>query len=151
MDSDRILGAGIIIACILAAVLYFGFIYLGFAEEVLLVIVSIAFLLILGIGGWIGWTMASTPSPEPIEDLDVQDTSPEAIEDVDFEESSEESEEEFREKISSIDGMTERRVNALIEGGYDSIDSLKQVDESDLTEVKGIGSTLAKRIKSKYR
>lgn len=84
MNSDRALGAGIILACIVAAVLYFGFIYLGFAQEVLLVVVSIALLLVLGIGGWIGLTMASTPSPEPVEDLDESIT--ESEENLDFEE-----------------------------------------------------------------
>jgi predicted DNA-binding transcriptional regulator len=29
----------------------------------------VAFIAILGIGGWIGWTMATTPPPKPIEDI----------------------------------------------------------------------------------
>ncbi len=85
MDSSRVLGAGIIIGCVLAAILYFGFIFIGFAEEVLLVVVSIAFLVILGIGGWIGWTMANTPSPEPIEDLDLNDSDLDLEDDIDSE------------------------------------------------------------------
>jgi len=35
--------------------------------------VFIAFIAILGIGAWIGWTMASTPPPKPIEDIQMQD------------------------------------------------------------------------------
>lgn len=31
--------------------------------------VMIAFVAIMGIGGWIGWTMATTPPPKPIEDI----------------------------------------------------------------------------------
>jgi predicted DNA-binding transcriptional regulator len=31
--------------------------------------VLVAFIAILGIGGWIGWTMATTPPPKPIEDI----------------------------------------------------------------------------------
>jgi hypothetical protein len=31
--------------------------------------VLIAFIAIMGIGAWIGWTMATTPPPKPIEEL----------------------------------------------------------------------------------
>ena len=31
--------------------------------------VFIAFIAILGIGAWIGWTMATTPPPKPIEEI----------------------------------------------------------------------------------
>jgi predicted DNA-binding transcriptional regulator len=31
--------------------------------------VFVAFLAVIGIGAWIGWTMATTPPPKPIEDL----------------------------------------------------------------------------------
>lgn len=92
MDSDRSIGAGIIIVCIVAAIAFFGPLVVdfpwGFALAVRAV-VSIGFLVLLGIGGWIGWTMASTPSPEPVEDLDFED---EELEEVELEE--EETEEE---------------------------------------------------------
>ena len=35
--------------------------------------VLIAFVLILGIGAWIGWTMATTPPPKPIEELETEE------------------------------------------------------------------------------
>jgi hypothetical protein len=35
--------------------------------------VLMAFIAILGIGGWIGWTMATTPPPKPIEDIPVSE------------------------------------------------------------------------------
>jgi len=35
--------------------------------------VYLAFILILGIGAWIGWTMATTPPPKPIEELEVEE------------------------------------------------------------------------------
>ncbi len=73
LDSDRVLGAGILVGVILAAIAYFGFIYLGYKMEVLLVVVSVAFLAVLGIGGWIGWTMVTTPTPEEIEDIEDMD------------------------------------------------------------------------------
>jgi predicted DNA-binding transcriptional regulator len=31
--------------------------------------VFIAFIAIMGIGAWIGWTMATTPPPKPIEEI----------------------------------------------------------------------------------
>jgi predicted DNA-binding transcriptional regulator len=31
--------------------------------------VFVGFVAILGIGAWIGWTMATTPSPKPIEEM----------------------------------------------------------------------------------
>jgi H+/Cl- antiporter ClcA len=31
--------------------------------------VLVAFIAIIAIGGWIGWTMATTPPPKPIEDI----------------------------------------------------------------------------------
>jgi predicted DNA-binding transcriptional regulator len=31
--------------------------------------VLVVFIAILGIGAWIGWTMATTPPPKPIEDI----------------------------------------------------------------------------------
>ena len=35
--------------------------------------VFIAFIAILGIGAWIGWTMATTPPPKPIEEIEVEE------------------------------------------------------------------------------
>ena len=35
--------------------------------------VLIAFVAILAIGAWIGWTMATTPPPKPIEDFEVEE------------------------------------------------------------------------------
>ncbi len=35
--------------------------------------VYLAFILILGIGAWIGWTMATTPPPKPIEELEAEE------------------------------------------------------------------------------
>ena len=36
--------------------------------------VLIAFVAILGIGAWIGWTMATTPPPKPIEEIEAEET-----------------------------------------------------------------------------
>jgi len=40
--------------------------------DTVLVLVSIAFIAILAIGAWIGWTMATTPPPKPIEEITTE-------------------------------------------------------------------------------
>ena len=40
--------------------------------DVVLVLVSIAFIAVLAIGAWIGWTMATTPPPKPIEEITTE-------------------------------------------------------------------------------
>ena len=34
--------------------------------------VTLALILISAIGAWIGWTMATTPSPKPIEEIEAE-------------------------------------------------------------------------------
>lgn len=81
MDSGRLIGIGIMAVCIVIAIIYFGLMFLGYGIEVVKVVVSVAFVAVLTIGGWIGWTMASTPTPEPAEDFNLDE-----IEDEEFEE-----------------------------------------------------------------
>ena len=40
--------------------------------DAVVVLVSIAFIAILAIGAWIGWTMATTPPPKPIEEITTE-------------------------------------------------------------------------------
>ena len=40
--------------------------------DTVLVLVSIAFIAVLAIGAWIGWTMATTPPPKPIEEITTE-------------------------------------------------------------------------------
>ncbi len=40
--------------------------------DAVLILVSAAFIAILGIGAWIGNTMASTPAPKPIEEITTE-------------------------------------------------------------------------------
>jgi hypothetical protein len=35
--------------------------------------VLIAFIAVLAIGAWIGWTMATTPPPKPIEEFEIEE------------------------------------------------------------------------------
>jgi len=43
--------------------------------------VLIAFVAVLAIGAWIGWTMATTPPPKPIEEFEVEEKPEEEKED----------------------------------------------------------------------
>ena len=60
-------------ACIIIAILYAVGLFLPIFEGLRFWIVAIpvfvGFLAILAIGAWIGWTMATTPPPKPIEEL----------------------------------------------------------------------------------
>ncbi len=59
---------------------------------VIAVPVFVAFVAIMGIGMWIGWTMATTPPPRPIEEITSE------IEEETKEETKEETEEEEKPK-----------------------------------------------------
>lgn len=88
MSKDQAIGGAIFIVCLLVAIGYiitlflpsvfvdvFG--YLGvknITEEavkfwIIAIPVFIAFVAIMFIGAWIGWTMATTPPPKPIEEI----------------------------------------------------------------------------------
>ena len=84
MGKDQAIGGAILAVCVIVIV---GFLVLvafpGQAAsllgtkaagnsvrlDVVLVLVSAAFIAVLGIGAWIGYTMATTPPPKPIEDI----------------------------------------------------------------------------------
>ncbi len=73
LDSDRAIGALIVVGVIVLGILYFGsFLFPWSLLAAIKVLVSAAFLVVIGIGGWIGWTMMSTPSPEPVDDIDEE-------------------------------------------------------------------------------
>lgn len=149
MASDKGIGALIVIAAIVAAILYFGslssILPWSFITAVK-IIVSAGFLVLLGIGGWIGYTMLTTPTPEAIDEEELEDIEG-FEEEIEEEELSEEEEEKLTDRLVSIPGMTENRVESLMESGYDSLEAMKNASEDELSEVKGIGSTLAGRIK----
>ena len=68
--DDRVLGAGILIGSIGGVVLYFWLVF--FSPWWRLVIQLSAFLavaMVLVIVAWIGYTLATTPPPEPLEEL----------------------------------------------------------------------------------
>lgn len=81
VGKDQGIGGAILLVCVLVAV---GFVVLvvdpGLFNlnamttrlDAVLVLVSVAFIAILGIGAWIGYTMASTPPPKPIEEITAE-------------------------------------------------------------------------------
>jgi TRAP-type C4-dicarboxylate transport system permease small subunit len=84
MSKDQAIGGAIFIVCLLVAIGYlialFGYeqiiqpwLNVGSLGEVrywlIAVPVLIAFVAVLFIGAWIGWTMATTPPPKPIEEI----------------------------------------------------------------------------------
>jgi len=54
--------------------------------------VFVAFVAVLGIGAWIGWTMATTPPPKPIEEIEAEEKKEEEKEKAEAEEKAEEKE-----------------------------------------------------------
>ncbi|MCW4044838.1 MAG: transcriptional regulator [Candidatus Bathyarchaeota archaeon] len=85
MSKDQTVGAAILVLCVIVAASYIValFLYpvaiqpwlnLGSHAEVqfwlIAVPVLVGFIGILAIGAWIGYTMATTPPPKPIEELE---------------------------------------------------------------------------------
>jgi predicted DNA-binding transcriptional regulator len=83
LSKDQAIGATIFIVCLLVAIFYLATLLYPQWLSVLGVQVTqsnvqfwtiavpifIAFVAIMGIGAWIGWTMATTPPPKPTEQL----------------------------------------------------------------------------------
>jgi len=68
MANDRAIGGGILIASIAGIVVY-GLLIYWWPLQVLEVTAFLAVLVLLAILAWIGYTMATTPPPEPITDI----------------------------------------------------------------------------------
>ncbi len=83
VSKDQGIGGIIFIVCAVVAILYIVTLFypqwlevVGIQSElseirlwVIAVPVFIAFVAVMGIGMWIGWTMATTPPPKPIEEI----------------------------------------------------------------------------------
>ena len=84
MSKDQAIGGAILIVCLLVAIGYtlslfypewltnIGIDYTFPQLWVVAIPVFIAFIAILFIGAWIGWTMATTPPPKPIEEITTE-------------------------------------------------------------------------------
>ena len=91
MSKDQAIGGVIFIVCLLVAVCYIitlfmpdlfvdivGYIGITLAVAdvkfwIIALPVFIAFVAIMFIGAWIGWTMATTPPPKPIEEITTEE------------------------------------------------------------------------------
>jgi hypothetical protein len=83
VSKDQAIGGVICAVCVVIGVLYaVGLFYFGdplglgsgstpwpIQFSLIALPVFIAFIAIMGIGAWIGWTMATTPPPKPIEEI----------------------------------------------------------------------------------
>lgn len=90
MSKDQVIGGAIFIVCLLVAVFYIVTLFLpdlfvdvignvGLTTTVadvkfwiIAIPVFVAFIAVLFIGAWIGWTMATTPPPKPIEEITTE-------------------------------------------------------------------------------
>jgi hypothetical protein len=86
VSKDQAIGGAILLVCVLVAVFYIVTLFypswlsvLGLTVDaanvqfwVIAVPVFIAFVAIMFIGAWIGWTMATTPPPKPIEEITTE-------------------------------------------------------------------------------
>ncbi len=89
VSKDQAIGGAILLVCVVVAIGYivalFGYTWIitilpwlnvGSAVDVrfwlIAVPVFVAFVAIMFIGAWIGWTMATTPPPKPIEEITTE-------------------------------------------------------------------------------
>lgn len=85
MNKDQALGAAILLVCAAIGIFYVVTLFYPqwlnvFGTQitqsnvqfwVIAVPILAVVIAILGIGGWIGWTMATTPPPKPMENLPI--------------------------------------------------------------------------------
>lgn len=83
VSKDQTIGGIIFLVCVAVAIFYVVTLFypnwmvnLGWATDrfaiqfwLIAIPVFIAFVAIMAIGAWIGWTMATTPPPKPIEEI----------------------------------------------------------------------------------
>jgi len=86
MSKDQAIGGAILAVCALVAILYTVTLFypdwlvkIGLLNStanvgfwVIAIPVFVAFVAIMLIGAWIGWTMATTPPPKPIEEITTE-------------------------------------------------------------------------------
>lgn len=85
MSKDQAIGGAILVVCVLVALFYVVTLFYpswlnvvgvndtsGVQFWIVAVPVFVAFVAIMLIGAWIGWTMATTPPPKPIEEITTE-------------------------------------------------------------------------------
>ena len=71
VSKDRLIGLSILIASVIGIGVYAWLLY-AYALIILQITAFIAIAAILGVLAWIGYTMATTPPPTPIEDIEKE-------------------------------------------------------------------------------
>jgi len=91
LNKDQTIGGVIFLVCVVIAIFYVATLFypewlgiLGIKAAsadvqfwAIAIPVFIAFIAIMGIGAWIGWTIATTPPPKPIEEIQSEEEKPE--------------------------------------------------------------------------
>jgi len=76
-SKDQTIGALILIVCVLGIIIYGWLVFLPpFPDWDIIVLKLTGFIAVLGIlfiGAWIGWTMATTPPPRPLEEIEAEE------------------------------------------------------------------------------
>ncbi|OYT50981.1 MAG: transcriptional regulator [Desulfurococcales archaeon ex4484_217_2] len=73
MNKDQALGIGLLIASVAVIVIYGWLVF--FTEYTMLVLQITGFVAVAGVFGilaWIGYTLATTPPPKPIEEIEKE-------------------------------------------------------------------------------
>jgi len=69
-SKDQTMGAGILVVSIVIIILYLYWLFFTpYAWWAIVVPMLIIVLAVLGIAAWIGYTMATTPPPKPLEEI----------------------------------------------------------------------------------
>lgn len=69
------LGVLILLGAVAVLGVYGWLIYTGLSWWAFLIVATVAVFGVMGVIAWIGWTMATTPAPAPIEALDEKPSS----------------------------------------------------------------------------
>ena len=82
LAKDRAIGGAILVVCVAVALFYVVTLFVpswlsvfgvsntsAVAFWIIAIPVFVGFVAIMFIGAWIGWTMATTPAPKPIEEI----------------------------------------------------------------------------------
>jgi predicted DNA-binding transcriptional regulator len=68
LANDRAVGASVFVGSVVGVIIY-GILMFYFSLPVLQLTAFLSVAIILGILSWIGYTMATTPAPEPLSDV----------------------------------------------------------------------------------
>jgi len=98
LSKDQAIGGVIFAVCVIIGILYtVGLFYFGnplnnwtIGFWLIAIPVFLAFIAIMAIGAWIGWTMATTPPPKPIEEITSEAEEKKEIEHEDIKKESKE-------------------------------------------------------------